>query len=477
MSITDVPMHKALPKSANFSLKPSAFPAKRTRLSIQPYQFPSAAITSNQLIQFYLPARRNTAIDPATIYLKGSITAIAGPTAGRGYLNRNAFSLINRIQVRGQDSTLLEDTMNWNDLMHILTDLQCTREDKLGLSPMWAGSDYSYYIASNQTAGALGNTGAANTLYTGIQVQNGADFGRNFPTNTTQIDFCIPIVLGVGLLCDNLLPMFALSNDLRLDLYTELPNVAFRAHDTAFANGQAVTSYTLANLEIVCDQITFDEESMSAIKESIGESPLYVHASSWNCYTSTYPTGTSGFTSQLVPHRSLSVKQFLSASHLPNTNGSDSFGRVFPYGTSAMSLDINCGGQKVPQKPISNYAEAFTELQKSQHSLNSLLMEGSILRSEYIVNQYDVTGATLVPYASLISKGLIGFDLETYDKLGSTVINGTNFSGLSTFIEGIITHSSSDTTATATTAAITQNNFINYDVVFVIQDGIISVRF
>lgn len=445
MSIADIPNTMALPSSAQMKLRPSAVPATRKRLSVQPYQRPTGEITSASLLQFYVPARRNTMYDPTTMYLKGRIATVT--TAGADattVLNKNAFSLINRLQVYGQDSTLLEDIQNYNILTHSLMDIQMSREDKYGLSTMYASNDGT--TLNNIDNGFTNPEGA----YTG---------GRAF---------CIPVVSAFGLLADTLIPIGWLNSDLRFDFYLEVPTVAF--HDSA----GAVTSYTLDQLELVVDTIEFDPSSMQMVNEYAPvNAPLFCHATTYKGYVASFASATTGFTSTLVPHRSLSCKTLLVSTLCAtsyNVTSFNSFARVLPYGTADMGLQLSIGGLKYPQKSIVNYAEAFAELQKSQHAFNQLILNGSINTTEYVKYQADVT--TLA--SSLTAKPVLGFDLEIYDKKGSTIINGQNWTGLNVFIEGNIARNYA---GNALTAGLTSYYHVNYDVIYVIQDGVISVRF
>jgi hypothetical protein len=444
MSMADVQNAKAIPAQARFDLKPNAVPAKRTRLNIQPYQSPSDAITSNQLIQFYIPARRGTMYDPQTLYLKGTIgSVISGTDATAVTLNRNAFSIINRIQVYGQDSTLLEDIQNYNDLCHILQDIQMSREDKYGLTTMYGGND----DASKIDEGVSFTAGTAKL-------------------NTGTVDFCIPLVSAFGVLAEKYIPTGWLSSDLRIDLYTELPNVAFR--DGA---NTAVASYKLSKLELVVDVLEFDGEGMSLISQFAPTSgaPLYLHATSWKNYTSTL-SNTGGFYSTLLPHRSLSVKEVLCSAHPAVANRRDSFARVLPYGGSNLQAGLNIGGQKFPQKPIETVAELFAELQKSQHAFNQIAMNGSINRTEFAKYRADIVDEA----TSLTAKAVIGFDTEIYDKKGSTIINGQNWTGLNVFSEGYVAE---DADGNELTTTLRVQHYVAHDIIFVVQDGIISSRY
>ena len=484
MSIRDIPNSVALPQSAQMKLKPNAVPAKRTRLNIQPYTQPGPTTnigTSSQLIQFYVPARRNCMYDPQTMYLKGTITGVTTTTADRGILNRNAFSLINRLQVYGQDSTLLEDIQNYNDLCHVLMDIEMEESDKAALSTMYGGNPYAQTLYSGQALGAV-NSPAANIPFppTSVVVKTACDNGQPMAA-ADQIHFCIPIVSAFGLLSDNLIPVGWLNSDLRFDFYTESCERAFRGHDVAYAGATNCTAYQLRNLELVVDQIEFDPTSMAIVNQFAPvNGPLFCHATTWKTY-STALANANSFSSNLVPHRSLSVKQHLAICHptaWTNANGLDYFTRILPFGGSNTDaqLCLNIGGQKYPQKPIAFTNEIFAELQKSQHAFNQIVLNGSINREDFVKYNADVSVASASALAnSLRCKPVIGFDLEIYDKKGSTIINGSNWTGLNVFIEGFLSNAAAGNVALA--AGATLINFINYDCIYVVQDGIISVRF
>lgn len=479
MSIRDIPNSVALPQSAQMKLRPNAVPAVRKRLNIQPYTQPSNPIISSQLIQFYIPARKNTMYDPQTMYLRGRISA-TDPGTADCVLNRNAFSLINRLQVYGQDSTLLEDIQNYNDLCHTIMDIQMSREDKYALSTMYGGNDFVETANFNTAAdaGALGaNIGALMAQIEGktLQNANNIDDGVANPGNVPDANglrFCIPVVSAFGLLADTMIPVGWLNSDLRFDFYTEQCNVAFR---NLTGGGATVVSYSLADLELVVDTVEFDPASMAIVNQFAPVSgPLFCHASTYKNYTSTLPAGSSNFTSTLVPHRSLSVKQILQVAHLAtvyNIDGFDSFARVLPCGSPNLNLGLSVGGLKYPQKSVATYAEAFAELQKSQHSFNQLILNGSINRTEFYKFASSITGVG----DELSCKSVLGFDTEIYDKKGSTIINGQNWTGLNVFWEQNV--SDNGTTTTAITPATNLQFFVNYDVIYVVQDGTISIRF
>lgn len=468
----------ALPASAQMKLRPNAVPATRKRINIQPYTQPGSATniqSVGSLIQFYVPARRNTMYDPQTMYLKGTVTYVSDNVAPADFataqLNRNATSLINRLQVYGQDSTLLEDIQNYNILVNTLMDVQMSREDKYALSTMYGGSDgvekANFNTAADGTA--LGaNLGAlmAQIDPKALANDNIIDIGINMPTLATEVDFAIPIVSAFGLMADTLIPVGWLNADLRFDIYLEAPNVAFR--DTAA--GTSIKNYRITNLELVVDTIEFDPSSMAMVAQFAPPTgPLFCHATTYKTYTSNYAAQASS-TTTLIPHRSLSVKQLLFVSRPPTTDGYDMIGgRCLAFERTNPQLDLNIGGLKYPQKPIDSTPELFAELQKSQHAFNQLILNGSINRTEFARNEDECDS----PAETLLSKSAIGFDLEIYDKKGNTIINGQNWTGLNVFIEGYV----ADSTGGATGAILTNQAFVLYDVIYVIQDGTISVRF
>lgn len=508
MSIRDIPNSVALPQSAQMKLRPNAVPAVRKRLNIQPYQYPTGAITTSQLIQFYIPARKNTMYDPQTMYLRGRVSAV-DPAGATTTLNKNCFSLINRLQVYGQDSTLLEDIQNYNDLCHTLMDIQMSREDKYALSAMYGSGDAvstGTLAAASATAripnGAvvaaaiaggnltfnanldLTNVGALTTTSNNI-IDNGVSNPANTP-DANGLRFCIPIVSAFGLLADTMIPTGWLNSDLRFDFYTENPTIAFRN------SGGAMVSYTLADLELVVDTVEFDPASMAIVNQfaPVG-GPLFCHASTYKNYSSNVAGATSGFLSTLVPHRSLSVKQILQVAHMSATTGQtgrDSFSRVLPCGSPNFGIQLSVGGLKYPQKAVGTYAEAFAELQKSQHSFNQLILNGSINRTEFYKFTDSVYDGADPPVATvgaeLSCKSVLGFDTEIYDKKGSTIINGQNWTGLNVFWEQNVSGNGTATVPIGnpsgvvnTAGGVNLQYFVNYDVIYVIQDGQISVRF
>ena len=504
MSIRDIPNSVALPQSAQMKLRPNAVPAVRKRLNIQPYQYPTGVINTSQLIQFYIPARKNTMYDPQTMYLRGRVSAV-DPVGATTTLNRNAFSLINRLQVYGQDSTLLEDIQNYNDLCHTLMDIQMSREDKYALSTMYGSRDVVETATvglSNTSGGPVaigafplvlvadgGAYGANSGITASATVNNVIDNGVSNPAGTPDANglrFCIPIVSAFGLLADTMIPTGWLNSDLRFDFYTETPQIAFRN------SGGAMVSYSLADLELVVDTVEFDPASMAIVNQFAPVSgPLFCHASTYKNYSSNVAGATSGFVSTLVPHRSLSVKQILQVAHMSATSGQqarDSFSRVLPCGSPNFGIQLSVGGLKYPQKAVGTYAEAFAELQKSQHSFNQLILNGSINRTEFYKFTSSVYNDAVPPVAvignELSCKSVLGFDTEIYDKKGSTIINGQNWTGLNVFWEQNVSGNGtatipvgSNTLNTSVGAGVNLQYFVNYDVIYVIQDGQISVRF
>lgn len=160
----------------------------------------------------------------------------------------------------------------------------------------------------------------------------------------------------------------------------------------------------------------------------------------------------------------------LITAHRPQTAGYDSFARVLPFGGADPSLSLNIGGEKFPQKPINRVAEMFAELQKSQHAFNSLIMNGSISRTEYTKYNGDLANAA----ASVTCKPVLGFDTETWDKKGSTIINGQNWTGLNVFLQGNVSESAAQANLST---QLNLNSFVSFDVIYVIQDGVLSLRF
>jgi len=438
----DVPNVQAVAREMSYTLKPQGASGRRYRINISPYNSVATTLNSTNLGQFYFPRRQNSVLDTQSVYLKGSATI---PAQGAGVvcsLNRNAYALINRLSVYAQDSLLVEDITNYNELLISSLDAQLNHFDKLALSSVLGCYDGGITTATNNIQVDLGQQSTANTSMT--------------------VDFAIPIICGtVGGLAEKNFPMGAISSDMRLDIYFETAQKSFRRSDAA----DVITGYTLSNLEIICDYIELDAPIIPL------NQPIFVHTTSYRGYNFNFPSGTNGYYSSLIPHRSLSVKSVFLQARRGTTQNIDFFNRVNPYGTTNLNISFMVGGERQPSRPIQSSAELFQQLQLAYHSMGDLICNGSMSKS-----QYEVWNATAPAIANAgCQKALIGYNFDLYQKKSETVNSGSNWSGINVFIEGQV--SESGTAQTALSTSLTATVHVHFDMILIIKDGLVDVRF
>lgn len=457
MSVYDIPMTKALPSDAVYNIKPMAFQGlKRSRLTITPYTAGTVVNTTNNLISFYLPSNRKALLDPTTMYIKYRLTAVTQP-AGTDltFINRNAYSIFNQLTVYHQDSVMLEQINNYNQLAHIICETQLTRSDLFALSPMIGGGN----TASADPANAI----------VGQQVATNAAFD---PISRLTGSFAVPVISGfIGLMAQKLVPLWATS-DIRIDFLSELPGVAFSQQAVGGgvgANNNA--TYTVTDLQIVCDIIELTDEAFLAIKQTYNE-PLVIASTSFRNYSASIPNGTLGQYSVLVPHRSVSCKQILWSASRAVATGQDSFSRFSPFGGDNLNTYLTLAGIQHPSVPISNFPESFSELSKAWHSFSSLLNFGSINRENYQVCLTTLVGNR----AEVIRNQYVGgLDLDQISRRSDLIISGYNSSGINIYLNGNV--STANNANTALGAAITLQTWVMFDCLFILQDGLWSVRY
>ena len=149
------------------------------------------------------------------------------------------------------------------------------------------------------------------------------------------------------------------------------------------------------------------------------------------------------------------------------------------------------GSLIIPQKYVNvqnsantgGYAEAFAEIQKSFHALNHSEYSGSIGSILYQVCDLsdntvgggvsDGTSAVLAPNTganSYLNAFSLSAELESFAQRNDTILSGLNCLGSQIFWEANLN-------STATAAAYTLDFFAYYDMILILSDGLLSVKF
>jgi hypothetical protein len=406
---------------------------------------------------FYVPARTHCFLSGQETCLKFAIkyvnTANLTP-----YTDGYGSSVINRIDIF-HGSNLLESIQNANVLYSLMFDAVLDPAQRIGLGALYGGSTD---ITNPRLGQKLTSTSSA----------------------YSQLTCCIPLLSSVcGLGLDKYLPL-GLSDDIRIEVTFESNNAGLVKSGTTadtYISGFS-TDWVVQSPEMVCCIIELDAQGMALVNSVAppsGETVL--HGTSWRAYNSSMPSNTSGGSfSTLVPARFASMNSILLAPRLSSTT-------VLSTGysiSSRINPNLNqyywrIGGAITPQKPVllsntssvGGYGEALFEFIKCFHTVNTP-MSGSCLRADYYnvaktaTTQYGAVTAGATDHTSAFA---IGQEFTTFSGRTDVLLCGANTLSSNIFFEAEVSSSGND--------AMVLNFFANYDILFVIQDGLISARF
>ena len=474
-----IPNRHAVSSDCMLNLKSSSVSGKSYRASVPATN--GTSFISQQTTIMYIPAgRRNTFLDPQQTYLKFTIQNTSTTAGDNFYLDTTGASPIQSINIY-HGSNLLETITTYNVLFNYIIDSQMNFSEKYGSSAALGSSG----IELGYRAGAL------------LTANNGTN-----PSNSLTV--CLPVISGLfGLGADRCLPLFALVDDIRIEIVWE-------TNQAAFCWVQATTpSYKIIQPELEICMIELSDEGMRMVNEVTPfNEAVFLHGNSWRHYTATLQASSSGNQSFIAPMRFASLKTALV---LPRSSVTQT-----SYLAYSLASRINpniatyywrIGGALIPQKPVTlyngstiyGYAEAYMELVKSWHGLSKADV-GSILGTD-IYNVAD-TGDQTVGNASVkgvygagttatattgttngvwvsyqtTNSNLAGFaiatEMELFAGRSDVIISGTNTLSSQMFFEFNIV-----TATSAAAGSYVLDMYANHDIIFVLQDGLLTARY
>ena len=230
----------SLSSDLNFTpsaLKAKAMSSRKIRLPLNPNN--GSEFNSNGIVKFQLPSLPRTYCRLPSILIKGSIHITSGDAEAVGIIERNIYSIINRLEC-SVANVQLSNINNYNQLVHCMNDI---------------GSD-AFNVNFSHDCLLAGGDPANKTMGASVGlVANKVDFA--FPMPSLGI-FQIPM-----LPCD-------VQENITLNFHLE----DFR---NVFIKGSgALTGYTLTNLELQCDMVELSVESQAALQSSLGSSPYVI---------------------------------------------------------------------------------------------------------------------------------------------------------------------------------------------------------
>lgn len=447
-------MSEAIVKEAQYTLKPSSVKAKRyTRVVPSLGNNPSSGYSMGDTIIFYLPSGlNNQMMDGQTAYLRFTlkcvITATGAVAAGAQGLAMDyvASSIIRRIDIYGSGGALISSVDRYNVLMTALYDIFHSQSELKGLSPL-LGND------AGDTTTALNRLGRA--LYAPSVLMANGD------TNTTNFNFAIPLITPITSGCSKYLPVYALEDDIRVEVILDTQANAFVIPTVANSS----VACTILNPAIVVDYIELESGAMEQIKSLYAGRDLVLHCEDWHTYETTIADTTTGSWNTILPSKLMSAKCALFAFRRLGITGVAAgytlSSRSNPFTGASSTFNLNIGGNRVPQRPItvniaSDIVEFYAELKKSYHAFNHIEFSGDLPHSCYTSTYNPAVGDL-----PSIRGFLAGINLDSLRGQSDVLLSGTDLSKVTTYIEANFT--------TGIAGLHTLDTFVKHDSLLVID--------
>ena len=433
-----------------YTVKPSAVRGRQYRASI-PASTSNVANCGTTSI-FYVPARSNCFLDGKQTALQFTIkntssNNLAMKTDGFGV------STIARVDIF-HGSNLLESISNYNVLASLIYDANLDPAQKVALSGLYGGSN-SVTVPRN---------GATIT---------------STSTLIGQLTVTIPLlssICGVGL--DKYLPL-GLADDIRIEVtWADEISGMVSASSTADTYITGTAAWFIQSPQMLCTIIELDQQGIALVNSVAPPSgETILHGTSYRSYNANMPSNSSGGGfSTLVPARFASLQTILLAPRISSVTiakeQNSISNRINP---NVSDYSWRLGGAQIPSRNVvlinstttGAYSEALYEFSKCFPNST-----GNCLRSDY----YNVakssnaqTGVTAPADGASTSAFCIGQEFCMFSGKSDVLLCGVNTLSSNLFWEANISSSGND--------AMVLNFFAQYDALFVIQDGLLSVRF
>ena len=460
-----------------YTLKNSSGTSRRYRASIPCSNFSTNIAPSSNMI-FQIPCgRKNTYLDGTNSYLKLTIKN-TDTTANKVFsLDNCGASLINMLTVY-HSGNLIDQCPNYNTLFNFLMDFQSSFSQHLGALSAYMGTSPNVYgstdltVTSNGTAIALNaNIGSVSGSFTS------ARSGAAVKTNQS-FTVCLPLLCNIFLNSEKMIPLGKLKSDIELQVLLE-------SLVKSVSSASGTVNWVISYAELVLEIIELSDTSQQIVEANTPQDrPIYIHSNSWRYFSNNLPQATSGLFSSLISARYNSLKSLVCLPQL----SSDMISQAAYSCSSRINPNIiqyqwRIGGSIIPNKMVTlrndnttgGFAEAYCEVAKTFHGLNNLQYDQMIGAAYY--NVWDQAAASNLPItqfqtgANSFANGFaIAQELEVYSTRNDIILHGINTIGQNIFHDITI-----DTTGPA--AAYTLNYFANFDVLLVIENGVMRVVF
>ena len=494
-SSIQLPVNQALTSDLLYGLKPSAPKSRAYKVNIAPVN-KSVFVGGDQII-FEIPSGRpGSYLDNTETYLKFSVqctsTAAVGANTGSAsgtgiFVDNSAYSFFQRVDTY-HSSNLLESINEYGQIANMILDTSLTQSDKAGLSSLIGTNPLN--ISMNTQAAYAQNNVCLNQYTAGDR--SGMSLASVTPAtginSAVPFTFCLPFFNGVvGVNASKALPTGILNSPVRIEMYCA-------ANDDAIYYGTsgAGALWQLVNVELCCTFIELAEEI--PYDKSV---PQYISSKSWRQASTYIPSSTSGEFTTLLPFRFASLcslyGRFLNQSTaVQGVNASAAYRKGSSINPNLSSYYFRCGSQMYPNKPVylingslvGTGAEGYAELLKSFHALSTSIGNSAIPYTQYNVCATATQGwyASNAPVAkntgvidTAANAFALGLELETFSNRTDTILSGISTLNTQIFFTGVV--NSGATCGGSSSFNYTAHFFANFDMILVIQDGIMSAKF
>lgn len=449
-------MSANLPKELNYaSNRPMGANGKPY---INRFRSDGTVYSGNDVIKIEIPTGRNgTYLFGNDSYIEGKIRLSATNTAAakKHYIDQSIFSIINRIRVY-HGSNIVEDTLYCNKIYTALYDLQVNESERRG--------DCITKLVNDNTADAnlLFNDGCTGRLVLTTGGAGAATTGSWF-----DFAFVLPSAL-LGSLCSKALPLGSMgSASIYLEIELSSPQMAFvtDAEDTTAIN------YEVGDIYYNAKMTTLPSDINDMLIESTGGF-INIPAVAYKCESKTISPGSSSFNDKFSFQFS-SMKNFNfffqnSATAIGNSKYRSVSSRPR---CSLEEFFLLINGEAYPSSAVKGTSRIYQELLRAWDMQTDTNAGGVISGKNYSMNTHTAPDDVLVANAVATpqKRFLAGIDLDKFNRSSDVLMAGTSSIGQMVSLQLNF--------SAATTDTLNLYSFVQYDVLFHIEGGLISPKF
>lgn len=471
---------QVLPKELRLSAPPTMPQARSYLFKQQSTQ--TKYDSSQQIVQINIPRLQRSYLTKDS-YLSFRLTPNTAITASGGgvYFDLpGAFGVIDKIEIYDYlGSTLLESTSGHGQLMALLMDLDCAPSEVAGHFNVIAGTDSSLPTVTTTLTGTLpGGITGATSASTAAAIRGSQIKGANAANLdvTDSFDYAIPLFSFLGSLSNKFVP---LHNGFTIMITLNPGNIYAGTADATAANG-ADFKFDVSNVYMNCQILELGPTAESMLLSSSNGQPLVVPAKAYRNYKSSVSAGQYDFRLDLnlnvasltnilwIMRKTSSITtnpgRFKSLSYRLRNN---LLSWYFQYGSSILPQTTGIQAKAKAATNVKNGGcdEAYIELLKSRHGLNSDIFTTQISKANYIIDAMTASNEDALSglNTNIVGKFAAGLDLELVPGRSQNLICGMNTNGMNTSIYG-----SFDSAAVAATV----DAWCEYDAFINISPGI-----